>query len=52
MLISKYMNFNFYSIYKDLCSKGAVKERRANLQERERQRHSIWKYGAGAPLQF
>ena len=37
------MNFYFYCIYKGLCSKGPAKERRSNLQERERERLSIWK---------
>ena len=45
-------NFYFYSIYKGFWSKGAAKERRSNFHERERQDRSIWKYEAGALLQF
>ena len=54
MLISKYMNFSFYIIYNDFCSKAAAKERRSLKiwsgsaapilsKEQERERRSIWK---------
>ena len=41
MLISKYINFNFYTIYNSICSKRAAKQRRFIL-------HS--ETGAAAPL--